>query len=153
MLQDILDKCKYDMAIAEFLGAVFIQHYAYNKDTNMSGMYAEFPNDKEAKANWHEGKSFHGIAYLKYKTDWNWLEKAVQKIESLGFLVVVGFKDDEHFKTNIYYNGYDSIIKEKYAEAGKSYNTGLITGYDESKIISVYNTVIKFIEFYKTLNR
>lgn len=150
MLVEIVERVKNDMSIAEFLGAEFVQHYAPNKDTKMSGMYAEFSTDKKVGV-WHDNKSFHGIEYLKYKSDWNWLEKAVQKMETLGFRLVIGNRNTEDYISMIHYDGYDSNLKLAFSNEC-SINNCLVFGA-KTKLESAFNAVVKFCEFYKAYNK
>lgn len=148
MLEEVLERVKDDLTIAKFLGATVKEWYTPNIDSKQCGNYAEFPTTKE-NGIWHDNKAFHGIEYLKYSKDWNWLMKAIEKIESLNCEVKIGQFEDEFYYTYVFCYNHD--IKSLYEEHCKTYNAGVISRADQSKIKSAYITVVKFIEFYNSI--
>ena len=68
---------------------------------------------------------------MKYDTNWNWLMKVVEKIESLGFTFTIRLKWVKISKTH----NSDEVILIRWEE-------------DETKIEAVYNACLEFIEWY-----
>jgi hypothetical protein len=78
-------------------------------------------------------KVIQGIAkYSKYHTDWNWLMKVVEKIESLGYSVNI-----ENYSCVIEPNDE----RELFIQSGSF-------SFNESKINATYNACVKFINSY-----
>lgn len=71
----------------------------------------------------------HYLIELKYHTSWDWLMPVVEKIESLGYEVVIT-------ETDCY------VIVEK-EPIYKAYESNL-----ETKIASTYNLCLSFIKYY-----
>lgn len=147
MLEEILEKVKDDLTIAKFMGATIKEWYAPNIDTKQCGNYAEYPVGKEYGV-YHDNQAYHGVEYLKYKKDWNWLMKAIDKIESLGFRVHIGDTDDEYYVTKIFYTGYEQDMRQLYQVYGTNYKAGIIYSKNESRILSAYSAIVELIEFY-----
>ncbi len=68
---------------------------------------------------------------IKYNTSWEWLMEVVEKIESLGFKVAIEFTGCTIFKD------YGAPVAS--------------TGNWDTKINAVYNAVLGFIKWHRTL--
>lgn len=77
----------------------------------------------------------------KFHSDWNWLMKVVDKIERLLL------NDDNSFNVTIGATNY-CVIQDSY---GEIYEDIEISG--ETKLLTVYKAVIKFIKWYNKQNK
>jgi hypothetical protein len=75
----------------------------------------------------NEGKGWH-LETMKFSYDWNWLVQVVDKIESLGYMVVI-----QGTLCNI---------------ATNKYFKGIIIKNLDTKIESVYNACVDFVKWY-----
>lgn len=79
--------------------------------------------------------------YSKYSKDWNWLMKVVDKIESLVL------NDDNSFNVTIGATNY-CVIQDSYGEIYENTEDS-----EETKLLTVYKAVIKFIKWYNKQNK
>ena len=79
--------------------------------------------------------------YSKYDSDWNWLMKVVDKIES--FVL----NDDNSFNVTIGATNY-CVIQDSYGEIYEN-----IEDSEETKLLTVYKAIIKFIKWYNEQNK
>lgn len=76
---------------------------------------------------------------FKYQTSWNWLMPVVEKIETVP--VIEGGKDDSYIVT----------IETRYCVISENGEAPVVEGQaenEETKITTVYNTVVEFIKWY-----
>ncbi len=105
-----------NLEIAKMLGGVVVEWYPPNKDSQTTGLYIEFPGNKEAY--WPEGKRYWGDYSLKFDRDANWQYKALEFIDSI---------KSEHFKYISEINSsHFSIVEENFK--GPSRDIVLIDG-------------------------
>ena len=79
--------------------------------------------------------------YSKYDSDWNWLMKVVDKIES--FVL----NDGNSFNVTIGATNY-CVIQDSYGEIYEN-----IEDSEETKLLTVYKAIIKFIKWYNEQNK
>lgn len=79
--------------------------------------------------------------YSKYDSDWNWLMKVVDKIES--FVL----NDGNSFNVTIGATNY-CVIQDSYGEIYEN-----IEDSEETKLLTVYKAIIKFIKWYNKQNK
>lgn len=75
---------------------------------------------------------------IKFHSSWDWLMPVVEKIESLGFTVSI-YHNICKIEKNI-----DYLTNEEYVQLRKDFN---------SKLDSVYQTVVEFIKKYNNENK
>lgn len=112
--------------IAEFMGA------KYNKDTSFPMRHDELWLPIHGVCNFigTNGKR------LRYDSSWDWLMSVVEKIES------IIFDDDTSFNVTIGSTNY-CVIQDSIGEVYES-----IEDYGNSKLETVYKTVVQFIKWY-----
>ena len=79
--------------------------------------------------------------YSKYSKDWNWLMEVVEKIESFVF------DDNNSFNVTIGATNY-CVIQDSNGEIYEN-----IEDSEETKLLTVYKAVIKFIKWYNKQNK
>lgn len=108
--------------IAEFMGM---------KCTNKKyGIFRDETNPVNCKT--YYSTKIGGAEYLQYNSSWDWLMPVVEKIENMGYNLIIDAKN------SYFYNG---LIKDAKCSVA------------DTKIESVYKTIIKFIQFYNTQNK
>jgi hypothetical protein len=132
-----MEKNEGNKLIAEFMG------WQKHTHTEMVDVYL-FPNlypiyninDKR-----NSGWTSAYISEAKFHDDWSWLMPVVEKIENM--------KDDEHCYRFAFRIGRDFCVIEY-----NSFNPQAICAYSENgnKILSVWNAIIKFIQWYNKQN-
>jgi hypothetical protein len=87
----------------------------------------------------HQEEELQGFWELKFDTDWNWLIKAVEKIEhtTINNITFDFFITKE--KTHIHYSKNNDWFSNLFLHEGNT------------KIENTYNAVVEFIEFYNKL--
>jgi hypothetical protein len=74
-----------------------------------------------------------------YHTDWNWLMQVVEKIESLGYCLIIGGRTTKNYCE---IRGEADDFTTKYSDS-----------YGETKIEAVYNACIEFVKWYNEQNK
>ena len=74
------------------------------------------------------------VSYVKYDSDWNWLMKVVEKIES------IVFPNDVFYNLNILGGCQVYIVSSNMEE--------LVDISEERKLLSVYKDCVEFIKWY-----
>lgn len=74
------------------------------------------------------------VSYVKYDSDWNWLMKVVEKIES------IVFSNDVFYNLNILGGCQVYIVSSNMEE--------LVDISGETKLLSVYKACVEFIKWY-----
>jgi hypothetical protein len=97
--------------------------------TENNKLLAEFMGEIDLK---RHNNTF--ITSYKYDTDWNWLMKVVEKIESLGYCLVIGGRTTKNYCE---IRGEVDDFTTKYSDS-----------YGETKIEAVYNACIDFVKWY-----
>lgn len=84
------------------------------------------------------------IEKLKYHSSWEWLMPVVEKIESLGFLTTIKYRNSKEDSF------HEIIISKNNRIFGESLETmeQILEAENYSKIQAVWNGVINFIEKY-----
>lgn len=101
------------------------------------GGYVKRPSEMDA---FKFGKKTYSSSELSYHKQWDWLMPVIDKIESKGFDTVIDFR----------YNPY-SKRKDKmfhWCQIGKDKTADDLYGSGETKILSTYKAVIKFVKWY-----
>ena len=98
-------------------------------------LIAEFMGYKKSIANtWFKGNKIVQTTSFKYDSDWNWLMKVVEKIESIK-IETYKVRVDIYFNCcQIYPTHWDELIS--------------IYGNNETKLQTTYKAVIEFIKWY-----
>jgi hypothetical protein len=112
--------------LAEFMG----EKLPYiNKEGNF-----EFVVEGAGKVSSPNEEDLYRFLPYKYDTDWNWLMKVVEKIESLDFVVI------HHF----YFSKFEVSIKAEHERRFKNIRTST----NKNKIKAVYNACVEFVKWY-----
>ena len=74
------------------------------------------------------------LAILSFDRDWNWLMEVVEKIESLNYSLEINKQEELD---------YQCLITQK--------NNIIIQKFNPIKIKAVYQAIVEFINYYKTL--
>lgn len=132
------------------MDAVIEEWYPKNvQNPEQSGLHASFraQTDEERKngvSTYPGNEKYHSVELLKYHRSWEWLMMVVEKIESTG----LGYEVE--MSKNLYgIDGecYGCIIRDQGNSTCLEYE-----GY-KSKITSVYEAVVGFIEWYNHNNQ
>jgi hypothetical protein len=76
---------------------------------------------------------------LKFHKDYNWLMQVVEKIESLGYCLIIGGRTTKNYCE---IRGEADDFTTKYSDS-----------YGETKIEAVYNACIEFVKLYNEQNK
>ena len=98
--------------------------------------HPDYPNTSY----WYK-KDCQPLTTLLFHSDWNWLMKVVDKIES--FVL----NDDNSFNVTIGATNY-CVIQDSYGEIYEN-----IEDSEETKLLTVYKAIIKFIKWYNEQNK
>lgn len=118
-MKNEVDTTENNKLIAEFMGGL------YNNQARLSLQSNEIWLPYHGVCNY---KNNNGKC-LKYHSSWDWLMEVVEKIESLGHRVIIGFSGSKN-----------------YCEIGL--NNFFIQIFEETKIEAVYQAVVEFIKWY-----
>ena len=97
----------------------------------------------------HQEEEIQGFWELRFDKDWNWLMKAVEKIENSQ----ANFEIKSHWSAFVEANIYQTTIKVfEYTKMHTAYSSEEIvtiyTNPNRNKLENVYEGVVKFIEWY-----
>ena len=81
---------------------------------------------------------WHAEDYLLFHLDWNWLMQVVDKIESLGYCLVIGGRTTKNYCE---IRGEADDFTTKYSDS-----------YGDTKTQATYKAVIEFIKYYNNEN-
>ena len=120
--------------IAEFMG--YKQSTSKEVGANLvNNVYEWYLKDVEY---YYINGDYHREDYLLFHLDWNWLMKVVDKIESLGYCLVIGGRTTKNYCE---IRGEADDFTTKYSDS-----------YGETKIEATYKAVIEFIKYYNNEN-
>lgn len=88
----------------------------------------------------NEGKGWH-LETMKYHFDWNWLMEVVEKIES------IIFDNNNSFNVTIGSTNY-CVIQDSNGDTYES-----VEDYGETKLLTTYKAIVKFIKWYNENSR
>lgn len=109
--------------IAEFMGLV------------RSSVVDKYWTEKDS-----EGIGIGQLKELRYDTDWNWLMEVVEKIES------IIFDNNNSFNVTIGSTNY-CVIQDSNGDTYES-----VEDYGETKLLTTYKAIVKFIKWYNEKN-
>lgn len=89
----------------------------------------------------NKGVKWGIIEYLKYNSDWSWLMPVVEKIElELGYSLFIFFDED----------GFQVQVWKELCSYRKKETDIIVSTQSRSKIDSVFQAVVQFINWYNT---
>ena len=91
----------------------------------------------------YSGRPIALVNDLKYHTSWDWLMPVVEKIESLGYMTIIG--------ANAAFGGHYMNIMTGIKLPNDTFeNPTKFMGSEDTKIATIYSAILQFIKWYTT---